>query len=56
MRDRDTMIKTIVVATDGSKHAEHALAKAGEIAGKFGARVVVVHTTLAGASSAFFSN
>jgi nucleotide-binding universal stress UspA family protein len=46
------MIKTIVVATDGSKHADNALAEAGEIAGKFGARVVVVHTALAGASSA----
>ena len=46
------MIKTIVVATDGSNHAEKAIATAGEIAGKFGARVVVVHTMLSGASSA----
>jgi nucleotide-binding universal stress UspA family protein len=45
------MIKTIVVATDGSKHADSAVAMAGEIAGKFGSRVVVVHTALAGASS-----
>jgi nucleotide-binding universal stress UspA family protein len=45
------MIKTIVVATDGSKHADNAVAMAGEIAGKFGSRVVVVHTALAGASS-----
>lgn len=46
------MIKTIVVATDGSNHAEKAIAMAGEIAGKFGARVVVAHTMLSGASSA----
>jgi len=46
------MIKTIVVATDGSKHADKAVAAAGEIAGKFGSRVVVVHTALAGASCA----
>ena len=45
------MIKTIVVATDGSKHADKAVAAAGEIAGKFGSRVVVVHTALTGASS-----
>jgi nucleotide-binding universal stress UspA family protein len=46
------MIKTIVVATDGSKHADKAITAAGEIAGKFGARVVVVHTALTGATSA----
>jgi len=46
------MIKTIVVATDGSNHAEKAIALAGEIAGKFGAGVTVVHTMLSGASSA----
>jgi nucleotide-binding universal stress UspA family protein len=46
------MIKTIVVATDGSNHANKALEAAGEIAGKFGARVAVVHTMLSGASSA----
>jgi nucleotide-binding universal stress UspA family protein len=46
------MIKTIVVATDGSNHAEKAIAMAGEIAGKFGARIIIAHTMLAGASSA----
>lgn len=46
------MIKTIVVATDGSAHATKAVAIASEIAAKFGARLALVHTLLSSASSA----
>ncbi len=34
------MINTIIVPTDGSDHANKAIEMAGEIAVKFGARVV----------------
>jgi nucleotide-binding universal stress UspA family protein len=46
------MIKTVLVATDGSAHADRAVAAAAEIAAKFRARLVAVHTLLHGASSA----
>lgn len=40
------MIKTIVVPTDGSEHANKAVQMAGEIAAKFNARVVVLQALL----------
>ena len=40
------MINTIVVSTDGSDHANRAVAMAGDIAAKFGARVVVLQALL----------
>lgn len=40
------MIKTIVVPSDGSDHANRALDMAGEIAARFGARVVILHALL----------
>lgn len=40
------MIKTIVVPTDGSEHANKAVKMAGEIAAKFNARVVVLQALL----------
>ena len=42
------MIKTIVVASDGSDHAHKAVALAGEIAAKFDASLTVVHTYMRG--------
>lgn len=45
------MIRTIVVAYDGSDHAKKALALASEIGAKFGARLVVLHALLRDASS-----
>jgi len=50
-RRRTEMIKTIVVATDGSNHANRAIALGSEIASKFGARVVLVHALLHDAGS-----
>jgi nucleotide-binding universal stress UspA family protein len=40
------MINTIVVPTDGSEHADRAVEMAGEIAARFGARVVILHALL----------
>ncbi|MCY4487800.1 MAG: universal stress protein [Deltaproteobacteria bacterium] len=40
------MINTIIVPTDGSDHANKAIEMTGEIAVKFGARVVVVQALL----------
>jgi nucleotide-binding universal stress UspA family protein len=40
------MIKTIVVPTDGSEHANKAVEMAGDIAAKFGARVVILQALL----------
>jgi nucleotide-binding universal stress UspA family protein len=40
------MIKTVVIATDGSDHAENAVAFGADIAAKYGARVVLVHSLL----------
>jgi nucleotide-binding universal stress UspA family protein len=45
------MIKTVLVATDGSGHADRAVVLASEIAAKFHARLVAIHTLLHGASS-----
>lgn len=45
------MINTIVVPTDGSEHANRAVAMAGEIAAKFGARVVILQALLHHASA-----
>lgn len=45
------MIKTILVATDGSGHANKATALAIDLAGKYNARLVVVHTLLRDARS-----
>ena len=40
------MIKTIIVPTDGSEHANRAVEMAGDIAAKFDARVVVLQALL----------
>lgn len=45
------MIKTILVATDGSVHANKALALAGDLAKNTGARLVILHTLLRDAAS-----
>jgi nucleotide-binding universal stress UspA family protein len=42
------MFKTILVATDGSAHAEKAVELAGDIAQKYGARLVLLHVLLHG--------
>ena len=44
------MIKTIVVPTDGSAHANKAIGLAAEIAEKFDARLVIMHVLLRHAS------
>ena len=46
------MIKTILVATDGSTHANKATALAIDMARSFQARLVIVHTLLRDANSA----
>jgi nucleotide-binding universal stress UspA family protein len=40
------MIKTMVVPTDGSEHAEKAVGFAADIAGKYGARIILVHALM----------
>ena len=45
------MIKTILVATDGSSHANKATALATDLAQKYQARLVVLHTLLRDARS-----
>ena len=40
------MIKTIVVPTDGSAHAKKAIDLAADIAGIYGARMVILHVLL----------
>ncbi|MBC8240624.1 MAG: universal stress protein [Alphaproteobacteria bacterium] len=45
------MIKTILVATDGSNHAKKALTLAGDLAAKYGARLVLAHVLLSNARS-----
>ncbi len=40
------MIKAIVVPTDGSAHAKKAIDLAADIAGKYGARMVILHVLL----------
>jgi nucleotide-binding universal stress UspA family protein len=41
-------IKTILVATDGSSHAEKAVALAADLAGKYDAKLLLVHVLLRG--------
>ena len=43
------MIKTILVATDGSEHAKKALALASDLGAKYNARLVLVHVLLTNA-------
>ncbi len=45
------MIKTILVATDGSKHAKKALTLASDLGAKYKARLVLVHVLLINARS-----
>ena len=45
------MIKSILVATDGSDHAKKALTLASDMAAKYGARLVLVHILLVNARS-----
>ncbi len=45
------MIKTILVATDGSEHAKKALALASDLGAKYGARLLLVHVLLTNARS-----
>lgn len=45
------MIKTILVPTDGSEHANKALELAADIASKYGAKVVILHALLRHASA-----
>jgi nucleotide-binding universal stress UspA family protein len=40
------MFKTIVVATDGSDHAEKAVAVAGDLAAKYDAEIILLHVFL----------
>lgn len=46
------MIRTMLVATDGSEHAKKALKLAGDIAAKYKARLVVLHVLMGNARSA----
>ena len=45
------MIKTVLVATDGSNHAKKAVALAIDVAQKYKARLVIVHSLLRDANS-----
>ena len=42
----DLMINTILVPTDGSEHAQKAIDLAVDIAGKYGARMIILHALL----------
>lgn len=46
------MIKTVLVATDGSNHAKKALSLAIDVAQKYKAKLVIVHALLGDANSA----
>jgi nucleotide-binding universal stress UspA family protein len=46
------MIKTIIVPTDGSEHANKAVDLAADIAAKYGARMVILHVMLRHTSEA----
>jgi nucleotide-binding universal stress UspA family protein len=50
------MIKKILVPTDGSEHAKKAVLLAADIAGKYGARLVLLHVLLQGATSSEIRN
>jgi nucleotide-binding universal stress UspA family protein len=50
------MIKKILVPTDGSEHARKAVQFAGDIAGKYGAQIVLLHVLLDGATSGELRN
>lgn len=43
------MMKTILVATDGSEHAKKALTLAADLGAKYGARLILVHVLLSDA-------
>jgi nucleotide-binding universal stress UspA family protein len=45
------MIKTILVATDGSDHAKKALSLASDLGAKYGTRLILVHVLLSNARS-----
>ena len=45
------MINTIIVPTDGSEHALKAVDHAADLAAKYGARVVILHSLLRNASA-----
>ena len=40
------MFKTIIVATDGSDHADRAVALAGDLAAKYDAEITLLHVML----------
>jgi nucleotide-binding universal stress UspA family protein len=40
------MIRTIIVSTDGSEHADKAVGLAADLAGKYGARLVILHALM----------
>lgn len=42
------MFKTILVATDGSNHANRAVEVAADMAGRYGAKVILLHVLLRG--------
>ena len=42
------MLNTVLVPTDGSPHADRAVDFAGELAAKFGAKVILLHVLLRG--------
>ena len=46
------MFKTIIVPTDGSEHANKAVVMAADLAGKYGAKVIVLHTLLRNTAAA----
>ena len=48
------MIKTILVPTDGSEHANKAVELAADIASKYGAKMVILHALLRHASAEEF--
>ncbi|MEM7224386.1 MAG: universal stress protein [Pseudomonadota bacterium] len=42
------MLRTILVPTDGSAHADKAVDLAGDLAGKYGAKIILLHVLLRG--------
>jgi nucleotide-binding universal stress UspA family protein len=45
-QEEEMMAKTILIATDGSSHANKAVQVGSDIAAKYGAEVVLVHVLL----------